>query len=155
MKPESWIAIGSACVTAVLTGVGLYFGPRLAVKQAIKQFQIQKRWEEQNKVYTTILDALSVIQHVNEDRYGQLAAGQDPIFISDLKKAELDKADFELSKYTAQGPHLISPAAAAALKHFQEEQCHDEGTELVQMFEEEAEAAARCIAIISGEAKTI
>jgi hypothetical protein len=155
MTPENWIAVGSASVTAVLTGLGLYFGPKLAVKQSIKQFQSQKWWDERYKAYTTILDALSIIQHVNQDLYGQKAGGADPLFIPEEMRTALGKAHLEVNKYSSQGPHLISATAASALKKYQQERIHDVGTELVQMYERDAESAGRCIAIISAEAKQI
>jgi len=51
MKPENWIAIGSAVLTAGLTATGLYFGPKLAVKRSLEQFQLQRRWELQHQAY--------------------------------------------------------------------------------------------------------
>jgi hypothetical protein len=46
MTDDNWIAVGSAGVTALLTGLGLYLSPKLAVKHAIKQFQTQKKPDE-------------------------------------------------------------------------------------------------------------
>jgi len=58
MKPENWIALGSVVVTAILTGVGLIFAPKLAVKRSLEQFQLQKRWELAHKDYGEITSCL-------------------------------------------------------------------------------------------------
>ncbi len=58
MKPENWIALGGVVVTAMLTGVGLIFAPKLAVKRSLEQFQLQRRWELAHKDYGEITSGL-------------------------------------------------------------------------------------------------
>jgi hypothetical protein len=54
MKPEHWITLGNL----LLTAIGLYFGPKLAVKRSLEQFRAQKVWERKDQAYTQILSAL-------------------------------------------------------------------------------------------------
>lgn len=77
LKPENWIAIGSAFLTALITGVGLYVGPKIAVKRSIEQFRSQKWWENQASAYAALLSRLAILKHHNRVWYAWAVEHED------------------------------------------------------------------------------
>ncbi|HUE01693.1 MAG TPA: hypothetical protein VMR62_19130 [Bryobacteraceae bacterium] len=55
MKPENWITLGGGLLTAFCTVIGLYFGPKRAVRLALEQFREEKWWERKATAYDDIV----------------------------------------------------------------------------------------------------
>jgi hypothetical protein len=55
MKPEHWFTL----CNLVLTAIGLYFGPTIAVRRSLEQFRSQKWWERKANAYDELIRAAS------------------------------------------------------------------------------------------------
>jgi len=157
LKPENWIAIGSAVFSALVAGFGLYYGPKLAVQRAIEQFRSTRWWEKQQEAYMTILKHLSTIKYDASMRCDDIEMGlsRGP---SDFLREQFRTAYYELELYTAQQDFLITTRAAKALTDFHaavEKWNVGSAPDFYGPAKEVYETAERCIAIISDEAKLL
>lgn len=102
-------------LSAILTGVGLYFGPKLAVKRALEQFRSEKWWERKEQIYTTLLEQLSLIYHHHSKLLNAEHMGET-LSLSDKDRELVDQALQHLKKSLELGQYLISTDAAKALQ---------------------------------------
>jgi hypothetical protein len=114
MKPENWIALAGVILSALLTGIGLYFGPKLAVKRALEQFRSEKWWERKEQIYTTLLEQLSLIFHHHSKLLHAEQMGET-FTLSDKDREGVEQARQHLKKSLELGQYLISTKAADAL----------------------------------------
>jgi hypothetical protein len=108
MKPEHWITLANL----LLTAIGLYVGPKLAVKRSLEQFQAQKVWERKDQAYTQVLSALLRFQHSFERLHAELEGGAPPPW-EDSYKEQLDVAEWSLREMQCR--YIISAIAQNAL----------------------------------------
>ena len=114
MKPEHWIAIVGILLTTLVTAIGLYLGPKRAVKQAIEQFRSQKWWEKQEQTYSSLLDALAVIlSHLSAEWEREI--GTNHLNASDEEMVRYRKAELEVDTRFGQGAYLVSDTTIEAL----------------------------------------
>lgn len=149
MKPELWITLGNL----VLTAIGLYFGPKLAVKRSLEQFRSQKWWERQHDTYTHILEDLSTMfahhaslcdEITQSIKYSPSTETWEQIRIANNR--------LELTSIT--GAYLISERAAVALKEYNQV-AYKSLLEREQFASAEmiCDAAKTCMEIVKAEAK--
>ena len=115
MKPENWIALGSAVLTGALTALGLYLAPKLAVKRALEQFRHEKLWERQEQLYSQLLTALSVIRSGLYNTYDHFLGKSVPDISEDDRKQS--KEARRLIEELASN-YLISSVTGNALIEF-------------------------------------
>lgn len=108
MKPEHWITLANL----LLTAIGLYLGPKLAVKRSLEQFQAQKVWERKDQAYTQVLSALLRLQHAFEQVQKELNEGVDVPW-DDATNEKLNIAEWSLREMKCH--YLISAKAQNAL----------------------------------------
>ena len=154
MKPENWIAIGSVVLTALVTAIGLYFGPKLTVKRAIEQFRSQKWWEKQCDTYSTLLESLSIVQCILQNHLGAIETDSryEP---SEFMVEKLRLANHEIEKHTAQGAYLLSDAATEALRLYRRDSDYHYDVDPYDNYKAHYEAAKACIVTVSTEAKQV
>jgi hypothetical protein len=75
MKPEHLISLAGVILTALLTGVGLYIGPKRAVRLALEQFRAEKWWERKATAYDDIVRSASRLCGFHCDCYASLKLG--------------------------------------------------------------------------------
>jgi hypothetical protein len=154
MKANNWIAIGSAFISALLTAIGLYFGPMIAVKRALEQFRSTKWWEKQCAAYDILLESLSVAQYVYGNHLEAITL-QSTYTPSDFLKEKLRLANHEIEKHTAQGVYLLTEEAAKALKQYQRDHYIEYDEDLYKGYERAFDAARMCIETLTQEAKQV
>lgn len=152
MKPEHWLTLANV----ILTAIGLYFAPKIAVKRALEQFRATKWWEKQQEAYSCLLGHISTIRY---DARLECAAIEEDCertrgeFLAQLTKT----AYFEVERFSAQGDYLISPAAAKALQKFQKVidgwSVPENMSDAHKLYGNRLEAATECIAVLTAEAK--
>ena len=148
LKPDNWIAIGSALLTALVTAIGLYIGPKLAVRRSLEQFRSQKWWERQHEMYTNILEDLSAICAYTTNRMNAPAERITPELV---ERVTLARHRLELTALT--GAYLVSETAAKALLRYQKEISDPELIDNTwDMWEITSNAAEQCLQIIRSEA---
>src|SRR5665213_1302966 len=114
MKPENWIALLGVLLSALFTGAGLYFVPKLAVKRALEQFRSEKWWERKEQIYTTLLEQLSIILH-HHSRLLEAEVMGETSNLGDKDRESVEQARQHLRKSLQMGQYLISAEAASAL----------------------------------------
>jgi hypothetical protein len=154
MKPENWIAIGSAVLTGLITAAGLYLGPKFAVKRSLQQFRSEHWWKKQDETYTKLLEHLSVIQ-TDSGNYIESIEMQESYHPGEIQKARVHSAYNELEALTAQGSYLISEKAAEALRIFQHESWVGPDDDAHGGYSKTFDAAKKCIAVLTAEAKAL
>src|ERR1039458_7187057 len=75
MKAEHLISLAGVILTALLTGVGLYFGPKRAVRLALEQFRAEKWWERRATAYDDIVRSASRLCGYHTECCGLLRHG--------------------------------------------------------------------------------
>ena len=153
MKPEHWIAIGSAVLTAILTAIGLYVGPKLAVKRSLEQFRSQKWWERQQEVYTQLLEDLSIIYSHDLDVMDQIETENNYKLTTEIS-GMITSARHRVERLSVTGAYMISEAAACALTKYQRASYRaDAESHPHAACDIESSAAKECLEIIKQEAK--
>jgi hypothetical protein len=149
MKPET-----TSSIQIVISLIGMFVGPWLAVKWSLKQFRSEKWWEKQYETYSAILEHLSVIQY-NSANYCEGIELRYTYAPGDAVKQKMSLACSELDKYTAQEAYLISDAAAEALRSYQREAWAAPEDSPHDAHEKSYAAAKKCIAVLTAEAKKL
>jgi hypothetical protein len=152
MKPEHWITLGGVIVSAVLTAVGLYLGPKFAVRRAIEQFRSEKWWEKQYDTYTSLLEHLSTIQYHAANRCSAIEQHY-AVVVNEFTKEKLRLAQHEIQNYTAQGAYLLSESAAEALRRFERESDDPADNNEYDIHSRQYDAAKQFIEVLSNEVK--
>ncbi len=109
MTTKDWLSL-------LVTLIGVFAGPALAVRWSIKQFQSQKWWELKAEVYSNIMGQLSAVRQaldlwidLAESRRGASAEQKK------LVSKEYSDAKHALGKTAAAGAFIISDEASKAL----------------------------------------
>jgi hypothetical protein len=117
MKPENWITLCGTAATAVLTVIGLYFGPKRAVRLSLEQFRTQKWWERKASAYDDLIRATSRLLAYHGECFDMITMGWNP---SEEKQKESDGARKQamavLETYSALGGFSISEDAGKVVK---------------------------------------
>jgi hypothetical protein len=150
MKPEHWIAVGSAATSAILTALGLWLGPRLAVKRSIEEFQSRKWWELRVGTYSVLLEALSSLQwsltqKLNAEM-GSLHFEDWDVEASRLHVSALAKT------FSSKGYLLSSRTARAIDKILYVYSDPTIGSGVIDRLNIEIDELGKCIAIVKDEA---
>ncbi len=152
MKPENWISLGVGLLTAILTGVGLYLGPKLAVRRALEQFRSQKWWEKQEQTYSTLLDALAVIlSHLSAEWEREI--GTNLLKASDEELIRYRRAELEIDTRFAQGAYLVSDTTIEALGKLIATRDADQYSSLAHELNDDIGEMKVCIQVVRKEAR--
>ena len=120
MRPENWITIVGTALTATLTALGLYYGPKIAVRRSLEQFRSQKWWERKASAYDELIRAASRLLAYHSDCWEQQTRGwrwtEDRQKESDEKRKE---ALAVLETFSDLGGFVISEAAGKVVKRLQ------------------------------------
>jgi hypothetical protein len=158
MTPDNWIALGGVAASAIVTGLGLYFGPRFAVQRSLEQFRSQKWWEKRHETYNAIIEHLSTIQVVSGSRCNDIEEHMQmyPLTFPDFQPDERSgQAYTELRTYAAQGTFLVSEKAAEALHTFHQETWPDPSEDMLESYTNAHQASIKCLATMVNEAKLV
>ncbi len=112
----------------LVTIVGMFVGPWLAVRSSLKQFRSQKWWERQGEVYGQVLENLAVVKHsvtakLDYERHPDFMVGPSP-----LVESQVEPAVAKLIQIAATGPYYLSEEASHALDKFVKEWGMDLGS---------------------------
>jgi hypothetical protein len=148
MKPEIWISIVTCCITLF----GMFMGPRIAVRMALKQFRSQKWWELQTETYGRLLQSLAVIKHHFDGRVLDSTSGRDGHTHPKLDD-EFSTASADLHKFVATGGYYFSDDTNAALRTFMKNWALDyAGKSFAETATILAREAANCFSVVEREA---
>ena len=148
MTAKEWLGICQILITLV----GMYVGPKLAIHYSLRQFRSQKWWEKQEEAYRILLESLSIIRYYYGNCLDCLFTNSEYNPGEDAKTA-LTKARHVLEVYTATGAYLISAKAADALLGYYRDLNKADEHNRASVFNTIHDAAAKCIQVIRDEAK--
>jgi len=116
MKPESWITLGGVVITAALTAIGLFLGPKRAVRLALEQFRAEKWWERKATAYDDIVRAASRLCGAHTDCSDAMHLG----CLSEEWLAQFQEKNKEaqniLERYCFSGGFVISDETEKSIK---------------------------------------
>jgi hypothetical protein len=111
MKPENWITLGSLLLTALMTAIGLYLGPKLAVRRSLEQNHSQTILTRKIDVYQQLIGDMSELLEYYSDSFTASIMG-----LSKTKSETIATAQRTLERNAGAGGFIISQAAEDALK---------------------------------------
>jgi len=152
MKPENWISIASAAVSASMAAIGLYFGPKFAVKRALEQFRSTKSWEQSTEAYAGLLQELGILKHTNRLWYEHCTNAR----IMNHEERERCQAEHQGARRAIERKSIanmlfISEASRRAIDTLVVA-IEDRAGDLVNQLEREWSAIENCITTVSNEA---
>ena len=148
METKDWVSL-------LITAVGLFVAPLLAVRLSLKQFHSQKWWELKAEAYSNIMARLSAVQRaldlwIDMDE-GTRGASKEQ---NDLANKEFSDAKHELGKTSAAGAFLVSDDASKALTKLVNQLDVERGTgDSHQEMTDDYRAVKECLALVRECAK--
>ena len=102
------------CVPVLATLLGLYFGPRIAVSLALRQFHQQKLWEKKVEAYQQLLGDMSHLCQAYCSAFDNsvMQGGEQTLESHD----ELKKAVQTIQRHAYAGGFIISLEAEVAVQ---------------------------------------
>jgi hypothetical protein len=150
MKPENWISIAGFLLTAIVTALGLYLGPKFAVKRSIEQFRSQKWWESQEDAYRTLLQDLTIAKQYLLDEWESITRGESAPNSARRSRFFEAISSIELQVYT--GPYLLSEETIKAALAFLSRLSNQKG-DLRDDLDKTSDAIIKCVDIVREEAQ--
>ena len=106
MTTENWL-------TLLLTILGLYLGPKIAVHLALKQFHQQKLWEKKVEIYQQLIRDMShLYSHFSDAEMSELMG-----YTAETGSPEIKEAQRTLERHSNAGGFIISPIAEKAIRN--------------------------------------
>jgi hypothetical protein len=103
-------------VGVVITLIGIFVAPWLAVRLSLKQFRSTRWWEKQAEAYSNIMEQLAALQYTLGIWY------DESLHLKDLSKSEKETLNEKygeareiIEKAAAAGAYLISDGASKTL----------------------------------------
>jgi len=113
MKPEHWITL----CNLLLTAVGLYLGPKIAVRRSLEQFRSQKWWERKASAYDDMIRSASRLCNFHVQCFDAVTIGPR---LSDEWVARADEKNREaigiLETFKYSGGFVIVEEAGESVK---------------------------------------
>lgn len=109
---KDYIPLIQLIVTSLITVIGLYLGPRFAVRQALRQFNQQELLKRRIDTYKLLLEDMSGLLNYYGDLFDHAIGAGPPRTDSQ----ELKEARFALEKHSNSGGFIISERAEAAIQ---------------------------------------
>jgi len=150
MRIEHWLGI----TQIVITLLGMWFAPRIAVQLSLRQFRSQKWWERLSLSYDGLLRSLSYI-YWYASKHEELLHQNVHWKPGDDVKEKYSAALHEIRlKYYGER-YLLSEASIEALRCFFEETDLESIEDMsdFEYFQEYGRAAYKCTKVIGQEAK--
>lgn len=148
MKPEHWLTLANV----ILTAIGLYVGPKLAVRRSLEQFRSQKWWERQGDTYNQILETLGTVKHC----VSQTLECERHDYMIEPSKLLIEQsvaAVARLVQIAAVGPYYISEEASKALDKFVIDWSTDGGLAPSDEYERHLKTINESLDVIRSEAR--
>jgi hypothetical protein len=139
-------------LTALITGLGLYLGPKFAVRRAIEQFREQTWWGKQQEAYTQVLENLAVIKHCMAAQLNHLKHPDFMLAPHVQFLQQTPQAGVKLQHLAALGPYYLSETASEALDKFVAEWGIETGLGEAEECERKLQGSIAALSIIRREA---
>jgi hypothetical protein len=136
-------------VKDIVTLVGVFVGPWIAVRISVGQYASQKWWERKADTYARLLEALSILRWNASQEYNKL------LHLSSFEYTEppdKDSSLIVLAKLTAQGNYMISERAVKALTEFIRSFTDEPTGDIADTIGRQIDAADLCLNVIREEA---
>jgi hypothetical protein len=139
MKPEHWFML----CNLLLTAVGLYVGPKIAVRRAVEQFRSQKWWERKATAYDDVIRAASRVRWYYSKWFEIETKGWQ---MAEEWKKDADEKRKEamavLDSYTDWAGFVISEEAGSAIERIIQSLEHSDRNEAPFEYHERVVAVA-------------
>ena len=108
----NWVAFTQIAVTLI----GLFVGPLIAVKLAMKRFRSEKWWEIQSQKYNHLIDNLAIIKHYLDAKVEYYAHPDYACKPESTLKDQSFSAASAIATLAATGNHYLSNEASNSLR---------------------------------------
>jgi hypothetical protein len=138
-------------VKDIVTLVGVFVGPWIAVRISVGQYAIQRWWERRADTYARLLEALSILRWNASQEYNKM------LHLSSFEHTEPPDKDpslIVLAKLAAQGNYMISERAVKALTDFIRTFTDEPALSIGDTIVRQIDAADLCLNVIREEANT-
>lgn len=143
MKPD----IGT--VKDIVTLVGVFVGPWIAIKISVGQYTAQKWWERKADTYARLLEALSLFRWNASQDYNSVLGLSNVHY---TESSDHEPPLIVLAKVAASGNYIISENAVKALHHFIATVTDEPDPDRLRNSERDIEAADSCLNVVREEA---